>query len=530
MKFTLLGLLTMSVLVGCTVGQDRQSRSMEVVIDSTGIHLEPTTAIAARRADPRNSGKSLRYELRGEDGSVLSSGKVADPRHIFFEFDDPQTTRGRAFANAFGTFVVRLPAKAGTLVVLAPGANGEVELGRVAYDPTSSQHESALLDSSTDVGQLVTLQSSGPADQKIDLLFVSEGYTADQLDEFHADVQRAVSELAASPDWGAHFMDLNIHYVDVTSYESGVDDPDNKIARDTAFDATFGTGDLHRATVLSEAGYKAASQLQTQFSADTTIVLLNSTEWGGTGGSITVMTKAQNIGQLLAHELGHTLVGLADEYDYGFTDDRCPYATQAPNLAQSAARESLPWAQLIDAATPLPTTSPDSTTVGAYEGGGYCTTKMFRPSHSCLMREADKPMCAVCRHELERLFGNLPNDGGDPPGGNECPEEWRGDNVCDPCLGDDPDCDVDDGDNPFDECPETWRGDGICDDCLGDDPDCAMDDPSQDTCPESWRGDGICDECLYDDPDCAIPTDSCPESWRGDGICDECLFDDPDCF
>lgn len=132
----------------------------------------------------------------------------------------------------------------------------------------------------------------------------------------------------------------------------------------------------------------------------------------------------------------------------------------------------------------------------------------------------------------------------DPDGsGDACPAEWRGDGICDECLGDDPDCDgngsgesggTEGGD---DTCPAEYYGDGICDVCLGDDPDCddggsgggteGGDDMS---CPAEWYDDGICDDCLGDDPDCGIdPDDSCPAEYYGDGVCDECLGDDPDC-
>ncbi|HWB80105.1 MAG TPA: S8 family serine peptidase, partial [Nannocystaceae bacterium] len=127
--------------------------------------------------------------------------------------------------------------------------------------------------------------------------------------------------------------------------------------------------------------------------------------------------------------------------------------------------------------------------------------------------------------------------------GEECPQEWRGDGICDACLGDDPDCDGDQGggteggteDGGSEECPEEWRGDGICDVCLGDDPDC--DEPEPDasggedpSCPPEYYDDGICDECLGNDPDCGVdPSDDCPAEYYGDGVCDECLGDDPDC-
>ena len=71
-------------------------------------------------------------------------------------------------------------------------------------------------------------------------------------------------------------------------------------------------------------------------------------------------------------------------------------------------------------------------------------------------------------------------------------------------------------------CSEAFRGDGICDGCLGDDPDCA--EPVE-ACPSEWRADGTCDVCLGDDPDCAIPEDACGQ----DGYCDGTCGNDPDC-
>jgi hypothetical protein len=42
--------------------------------------------------------------------------------------------------------------------------------------------------------------------------------------------------------------------------------------------------------------------------------------------------------------------------------------------------------------------------VGAYEGGGYCLSGVYRPQATCKMRELTGNFCSVCRRELDRRF------------------------------------------------------------------------------------------------------------------------------
>jgi hypothetical protein len=61
------------------------------------------------------------------------------------------------------------------------------------------------------------------------------------------------------------------------------------------------------------------------------IVLANSTTWGGGGGSIAVSSLHSNVGSIVLHELGHSLGKLTDEYWYK-TEKR--YPMEAPNMTR----------------------------------------------------------------------------------------------------------------------------------------------------------------------------------------------------
>jgi hypothetical protein len=121
-------------------------------------------------------------------------------------------------------------------------------------------------------------------------------------------------------------------------------------------------------------------------------------------------------GIVMAHELGHAMVKLADEYrclkcDGSFEGSGAyPYTTVLePNLSLTAVRAAIPWAENILPSTPLPTT-PDGAwsgiQLGAWEGGGYYKTGIYRSQEYCIMdgvMRPDEPFCRVCEEAI-RVF------------------------------------------------------------------------------------------------------------------------------
>jgi hypothetical protein len=117
---------------------------------------------------------------------------------------------------------------------------------------------------------------------------------------------------------------------------------------------------------------------------------------------------------VIAHEMGHNLFGLGDEYN---NDTRTFTGTRGEvNLTETPASwANLKWGDLVAASTPLPTDPGalpggwnDETSVGAFAGGGgNFSTGIFHPVIRCRMNQNIPPWCPVCAREIDRIFGAL---------------------------------------------------------------------------------------------------------------------------
>ncbi|MGH9146887.1 MAG: peptidase M64 N-terminal domain-containing protein, partial [Vicinamibacterales bacterium] len=74
-------------------------------------------------------------------------------------------------------------------------------------------------------GTVWTLFENGPAAQKVDILLISEGYTAGDMPKFHADAKRLVDALFAVEPFLSRKSDFNVRGLDLPSPQSGVNRP-----------------------------------------------------------------------------------------------------------------------------------------------------------------------------------------------------------------------------------------------------------------------------------------------------------------
>jgi hypothetical protein len=127
-----------------------------------------------------------------------------------------------------------------------------------------------------------------------------------------------------------------------------------------------------------------------------------------------VSARPLYVADIVTHELGHGLFGLADEYETPRVNGTC---SAGPNVATSARLESLPWVDMVNT-TELPTSPMASFgTIGAFEGGGSCSAGRYRPTHNCMMRTLGASVCPVCRREVARTMATLaPLDSDDAEG------------------------------------------------------------------------------------------------------------------
>lgn len=231
------------------------------------------------------------------------------------------------------------------------------------------------------------IQVTGPVANRIDLVFVGDGYTAADLDTFHDHVEGKWAELAAVEPFLTYRELFNVWAVDVVSRDSGVDnDPVQGILRDTALDATFFCAGFERLLCASRGrAYSYAGQAP---AVDHVVTLANSTKYGGAGYTLGAMATASGghalSGQIVVHELGHSIGQLLDEYEYDGPETWTGHEPLAVNVTTYTADElaagRLKWWNWLGEE------SPDGGLVGTYEGANYSLFGIYRPTENSLMR------------------------------------------------------------------------------------------------------------------------------------------------
>lgn len=236
------------------------------------------------------------------------------------------------------------------------------------------------------------VQGEGSPEERLDLVFLGDGYTAGELPGFAEDVERVVQYLGGVEPFGAYTRLFNIWRVDQASAESGASHREGGASdlRDTAYGCYYGCGGIDRLICCDDGAVLSAVNAAVP-GADGVMVLVNDPTYGGSGGFsyATAYNGGMTGTQVAAHELGHSLVGLWDEYSYGV-----PYSgADGPNCAVDP--DALPWEHWSDEA-------------GAHPVCSY--TNYYRPTdQGCMMNTLQDGYCPVCREEVVlAIYGHLP--------------------------------------------------------------------------------------------------------------------------
>jgi hypothetical protein len=158
-------------------------------------------------------------------------------------------------------------------------------------------------------------QVTGDPHNKVDFVFVAEGYTAEDRDKFKADVDRMAAFLFTVEPYKAMKDRFNIRAVFRPSPERGMDEPRQRVYKKTMLDASFNAFDLDRYMLIEDD--HAMHAIAGQVPYDAIIVLVNSKRYGG--GSICLDYCVTTVDhprspEVFVHELGHSFAYLADEY------------------------------------------------------------------------------------------------------------------------------------------------------------------------------------------------------------------------
>ena len=258
---------------------------------------------------------------------------------------------------------------------------------------------------------------TAPRNRAFNVVLLAEGFTDAQQADFNTACGSFVTAFSGTPPFDELAPAINVFRVNVSSTDSGADDPASAggtgaVVR-TYFDATFGGNGIRRLLLCNTttALQVAAAQVP-EFTV--AIVVVNSTIYGGSGGSVGTYSLAGGATEIAIHEMGHTAFDLADEYPYyaGGNEtghDHHPAGEPGePNVTTNTDRNTLKWRWAVSSTTAIPTMSnpncaqvdsrPSSVpagTVGLFEGAHYYHCGGFRPEYDCKMRNLGVPFCAV---------------------------------------------------------------------------------------------------------------------------------------
>jgi len=240
------------------------------------------------------------------------------------------------------------------------------------------------------------IRNNGATANRVDFVVLGDGYTAAEMGKYASDVESFVLAVFNQEPFKEYAGYFNVLRVDVVSNQSGADKPASGVFKDTALDAAYNCSNIQRLIcvntskvydVLSRSGLAADQK-------DMILVLVNDSEYGGSGGAIAVASTHPSVVELILHEQGHAFGLLADEYDYSPPACSNTFEPGAPNATRETERSKIKWnsgggppSGWIDPGTPVPTTSITAAAVpGLYLGAQYCPTGLYRPTYNSKMR------------------------------------------------------------------------------------------------------------------------------------------------
>lgn len=232
---------------------------------------------------------------------------------------------------------------------------------------------------------------AGDPSDKLDIVFLPEGYTAEEMDQFQKDCKEISRSLFKFSPFKEYKNSINIWGVSAPSKESGTDIPGEDIWKNTLMNTKFYTFDTERYIMTDD--YHAVRDVAANAPYDQIYILVNSDKYGG--GAIynfysCSVTKDRSTDKIFVHELGHGLAGLADEYhdpnssyqNY-YSLDTEPWEANITTMVNFDSK----WKYLLDdnaVITPVDSTVAENL-LGIYEGGGYVSKGVYRPTVNSIM-------------------------------------------------------------------------------------------------------------------------------------------------
>ncbi|KXN73693.1 hypothetical protein CONCODRAFT_3381 [Conidiobolus coronatus NRRL 28638] len=160
-----------------------------------------------------------------------------------------------------------------------------------------------IADSSDEVRKIV---DGGDPNNRIDIVFMGDGYTASEREKFFGDVTRLTKEMFEGMTFKSWLPLFNIWGIHVNSVDSGIGDDGPK---NTPYKLHRKKGQLRGIFSGNTSNARAKCKLTGTNACDYPALLANDDYYGGLGGEFVISTRSERTGTIvLRHEMGHNFI------------------------------------------------------------------------------------------------------------------------------------------------------------------------------------------------------------------------------
>jgi hypothetical protein len=303
---------------------------------------------------------------------------------------------------------------------------------------------------------VVPLMENGAPAEKVDIVILGDGYSKGDMEKFRRDAKHLNDVMFSTSPFKERMKDFNVRTIEVESGDSGIDIPDRDVWKNNSLGCCYTTFGLPRYVLTTE--NKSLRDIASAVPYDCICILINDSRYGG-GGIYNLYTTTYTDEKvkeeqwqsdyMYVHEFGHSFAGLADEYyttTVAVVDFYLPGVEPwEPNVTAMLDKANLKWKQYLTPGIEIPTRwekapydsiwaihakldrlAPEyyeerkplfrasaailkrdrnGGKVGAFEGAGYASKGLYRPSLDCRMFSLSLAgFDPVCSAAIERVI------------------------------------------------------------------------------------------------------------------------------
>lgn len=237
-----------------------------------------------------------------------------------------------------------------------------------------------------------TVMRNGDRTNRVNLVYIADGYTSGQLPNYVSDVNGINNGLFVQAPFSQYKNFFNSFAIQTPSAESGAKHPatasdegssgGQPVANPATFlNTTFDYGSIHRLLVPLNYATVYTTLANNLPDYDQAFILSNTPYYGGSGGAFATSSIHSAATEIAIHEIGHSFAGLADEYWAG-----AGYAAEKANMTQNNNPATVKWKNWYGI-----------NSVGIYPYGATSpASTWYRPHQLCKMQYLGYPFCSVC--------------------------------------------------------------------------------------------------------------------------------------